>query len=62
MKFKFIKKYADIKEVLMDNKLARLGDAYVNFIYSLALSIRRENPLEERSRGKFWLKPLNRLG
>jgi len=41
MKLKFIRRYADIKEVLLDNKLARLGDAYVNFIYSLAIQQKR---------------------
>ncbi|PVX25971.1 MAG: hypothetical protein CW691_02745 [Candidatus Bathyarchaeum sp.] len=36
--FKFIQQYKSLSEVLMDQKLAKLGDAYVNFLYSLALS------------------------
>ena len=34
----FIPQYENLSEVLMDQKLAKLGDAYVNFLYSLALS------------------------
>lgn len=36
--FKFVPHYDNISQVLMDQKLASLGDAYVNFLYSLALS------------------------
>ena len=62
MKFKFIKKYADIKEVLMDNKLARLGDAYVNFIYSLALSIRKGEPAGRKVKGKILAEAFKSAG
>ena len=34
----FIQQYESLSEILMDQKLAKLGDAYVNFLYSLALS------------------------
>lgn len=34
----FIKNHENLGEILMDQKLAKLGDAYVNFLYSLALS------------------------
>ena len=36
--FTYIPQYENLSEVLMDQKLAKLGDAYVNFLYSLALS------------------------
>ena len=36
--FPFVEKYSSLEEVLNDNDLAALGDAYINFIYSLALS------------------------
>ena len=36
--FTFIKNHENLSEILMDHKLAKLGDAYVNFLYSLALS------------------------
>jgi hypothetical protein len=34
----FIPQYNRLEDVLKDQNLARLGDAYVNFIYSIALS------------------------
>ena len=34
----FLKNYSSLSQILTDKKLAALGDAYVNFIYSLALS------------------------
>jgi len=37
----FIPNYASLEDVLKDQDLARLGDAYVNFIYSIALSRRK---------------------
>lgn len=42
--FAFISQYRELREVLMDQKLAALGDAYVNFIYSVALSKRKGEP------------------
>ena len=36
--FPFIRKYSSITMILCDQELASLGDSYVNFIYSLALS------------------------
>lgn len=32
--------YSNLSEILTDKSLARLGDSYVNFVYSLALSLR----------------------
>ena len=40
----FIPKYRTLQEVLRDRKLAALGDAYVNFVYSLALSKKKGEP------------------
>jgi len=42
--FAFISQYRSLREVLMDQKLAALGDAYVNFVYSVALSKRKGEP------------------
>ncbi len=36
--------YEKIARVLMDRKLARFGDSYVNFIFSLALTRAKEEP------------------
>jgi len=43
--FRFVSKYKKLREVLMDQKLASLGDSFVNFIYSLALSRKEGKPM-----------------
>ena len=43
--FAFISQHKSLREILTDHKLAALGDAYVNFIYSVALSKRRGHPV-----------------
>jgi len=43
--FAFISQHKSLCEILTDHKLAALGDAYVNFIYSLALSKKKEQPV-----------------
>ena len=42
---RFIAKYESISEILEDHDLAALGDAYVNLVYSLALSRRSGKPV-----------------
>lgn len=37
--------YKNLQEILADRELAALGDAYVNFIYSLALSKKGGRPV-----------------
>lgn len=39
-----LKSYSDLHEILLDKGLAALGDAYINFVYSLALSQRQGHP------------------
>lgn len=39
-----LKSYNDLHEILLDKGLAALGDAYVNFVYSLALSQKQGSP------------------
>ncbi len=43
--FPFIRKYSSLSEVLRDQELASLGDAFVNFIYSLTLSRTAGKPI-----------------
>jgi len=43
--FTFVPKYKNLREVLMDQKLASLGDSFVNLVYSLALSRRKRKPV-----------------
>ena len=50
--FAFIPKYENLSEVLMDQKLAKLGDAYVNFLYSLVLSKKKGEPAGTKVQGR----------
>jgi hypothetical protein len=43
--FTFISQHRSLREILTDHKLAALGDAYVNFIYSIALSKKKGQPV-----------------
>jgi hypothetical protein len=49
--FGFIQQHENLSEVLMDQKLAKLGDAYVNFLYSLALSKKKGEPTGIKVKG-----------
>ena len=50
--FAFVPQYESLSEVLMDQKLASLGDAYVNFLYSLALSKKKGEPTGTKVKGR----------
>jgi hypothetical protein len=52
----------NLGEVLVDQELASLGDSYVNFVYSLAISNRRGNPVGTRVRGSVLAEALRRVG
>jgi len=43
--FSFVPKHESLRAVLLDHDLAALGDAYVNFVYSLALSEKQCKPV-----------------
>jgi len=49
--FSFIKTHETMTEVLTDHKLASLGDTYINFAYSLALSNRKGKPSGAKVKG-----------
>ena len=59
---KFMKDYNGLTEVLTDRKLASLGDAYVNFVYSLLLSIRRGQPSGKKAKGAVLADALRKAG
>lgn len=42
--YTFMPKYETLQEILYDQKLAALGDAFTNFVYSLALSTKKGEP------------------
>jgi len=50
--FPFVPQHKSLSEVLMDQKLASLGDAYVNFLYSLALSKKNGEPTGTKVKGR----------
>jgi len=60
--FPFIQKYSRIEEVLSDKDLASLGDAYVNFIYSLALSRCHGKPIGRKLNGSVLSSALRKSG
>jgi hypothetical protein len=39
-----LRKYSSFQDILLDKDLAKLGDAYINFVYSLALSQKLKKP------------------
>jgi hypothetical protein len=40
-----LKEYNSLEELLLDKDLAALGDSYVNFVYSLAMSQKLKRPM-----------------
>jgi len=60
--FPFIKSYKSLTEVLTDHKLAALGDAYINFAYSLALSIKRGKPSGAKVKGTVLVEAFRKAG
>jgi len=57
-----MKPYRNLAEILTDQKLAALGDAYVNFVYSLALSNRERQPAGAKVKGSALAEALRRAG
>jgi hypothetical protein len=60
--FAFISQYKNLREVLMDQKLAALGDAYVNLVYSLALSKKKGEPTGAKVDNRLLAQALKRVG
>jgi len=60
--FAFVSQYKNLREVLMDQKLAALGDAYVNLVYSLALSKRKGEPTGAKVDNRLLAEALKKAG
>ena len=60
--FSFIKKYGALTDVLVDHDLASLGDAFINFLYSLALSNKRGRPSGAKVKGSALAEALGNAG
>ncbi len=50
-RIEFLKTYQTLAQVLTDKKLAALGDAYANFVYSLAISKKLGKPFGKKVKG-----------
>lgn len=62
MAFKFQKDSTSLTQVMMDHKLASLGDAFVNFACSLALSNRTTEPIGMKVKGSILAEALRKSG
>jgi hypothetical protein len=60
--FAFIPQHKSLSEVLMDQKLAKLGDAYVNFLYSIALSKKKGEPAGTKVQGRLLADAFKKSG
>ncbi|MDH5449475.1 MAG: hypothetical protein OEX77_01060 [Candidatus Bathyarchaeota archaeon] len=60
--FTFLRKYKNLREILMDQKLASLGDPFVNFIYSLSISRRKGEPIGTKVDSHVLSKALKKAG
>jgi len=58
----FLKNYENLTQVLTDRKLAALGDAYINFAYSLALSNKTCKPCGKKVKGTALAEALRKAG
>ena len=60
--FHFLRTHRNLTEVLTDHKLASLGDAFINFVYSLALSNKKGEPSGAKVRGRALAEALKKAG
>ena len=60
--FAFIPQHKSLSELLMDQKLAKLGDAYVNFLYSMALSKKKGEPAGTKVQGRLLADAFKKSG
>lgn len=57
-----LKKYKNLREVLLDKDLAGLGDMYVNFVYSLALSQKLRKPAGAKVNNRILAEAVKKSG
>jgi hypothetical protein len=60
--FDFTPQHKSLSQVLLDHKLASLGDAYVNFLYSLALSKKMGEPTGTKVKGRLLADAFKKAG
>jgi len=60
--FTFVPHFKSLQEVLTNHKLAALGDAYVNFLYSLAISKKTGEPAGAKVDSRLLAEALRKAG
>ena len=60
--FRFLNNHRNLSEVLTDHKLSSLGDAFINFVYSLVLSNKKGEPSGAKVRGRALAEALKKAG
>jgi len=60
--FHYAKKYTSPTEILTDHRLASLGDAYINLVYSLAISNRKGEPTGAKVKGTLLAGAIKKSG
>lgn len=60
--FRFTPTFKTIQEILADQELAKLGDAYTNLVYSLYLSAKIEKPTGAKASSRLLSKALRQSG
>lgn len=58
----FLRQYHDLREIMTDHHLAGLGDAYVNFVYSLMLSRKNKTPSGAKLKGSILAEAVRSTG
>lgn len=60
--FCFVKTHRNLTEVLTDHELASLGDAFINLVYSLALSNKKGQPSGAKVKGNVLAEAIKKAG
>ncbi len=58
----FLKEYDNLTQILTDKSLAALGDAYINFAYSLAVSKKIRKPYGKKVKGTPLAEAIRKTG
>jgi hypothetical protein len=61
-KYTFQKPHKNLTQILTDHKLASLGDAYTNLIYSLATSNKKNEPTGTKVKGTILAEAIKKSG
>jgi hypothetical protein len=61
-KYNFTKPHKNLTQILTDHKLASLGDAYTNLIYSLATSNKKREPTGIKVKGTILAEAIKKSG